>query len=96
MGLFDDILNFAKEYAPYIAAGATVAGAAIPFFASSDAPSVPAYEPSTASQIQSEANQEALKKRREIARRRGTKSTIRTPLGVSADLGIKRTDITGV
>ncbi len=88
--------NFATKAAPIIAAGAAVASATLPFFLQQDQVSTPDFDPSTAKSIQAEAAEKANQRRRELAKRKGTASTIRTPLGVSTDFGVRSEDITGV
>ena len=86
-----------KEATPYVAAGAALAGAALPLFLQEDEIALPGYQPTTAQGIEAEAAQKAVQRRRELARRRGQQATIRTsPLGVTTDFGVRRPDITGV
>ena len=100
-GFFSSAGSFLQEAAPYVAAGATIAGAALPLFIQDDEVTVSAYQPTTTQTIEAdnlaaEAAKKAEQRRRELARRRGFQSTIRTPLGVTTDFGIRREDIVGV
>ena len=88
--------GFLKEAAPYAAPVATVASAALPLFMQDQDINIPEYTPANATEIQKEATEKADLRRRELARRRGQASTIRTPLGVAPSFGVRRSGITGV
>ncbi len=91
-----DFLDAAAPYVKTIGAAATVAGAVAPFFLEKDQLEAPKYEAPSASDLQSEAAAEANKKRRELARRKGYASTVRTPLGVGQDISVQKPDLLGV
>lgn len=91
--IFKTVADVFEAAAPYAVVGATTAGVVLPFFLSDDAPAAPAYQPTTAQQLQDEAAQESARRRRELARRRGSASTIKTtPLGIEPGFGIRVPD----
>lgn len=97
--VFDPIIEFVEAAAPYVKTATAVAGtvgAVAPFFLEGEELKAPAYQAPSAQDLQSEAAAEANRRRREIARRRGAASTIRTPLGVGQDLSVKTAGILGV
>ncbi len=94
-GYYQKAKPFLETAAPYVAAGATVAGAALPLLFQDDDIEIPEYQTTTAQDIESDAAEKANQRRRTLATRRGQQSTIRTPLGAAPTLGVRTDGIRG-